>query len=101
MTSASERQELLDLLYNVLNEPEKYGDKFLVEIVNRSKDGMIAVSSLQNMAVVLNEYPKAYFIHCIPLDEKHRFRQSCDGSKVGLLSHPSNVETDDADDLPF
>lgn len=95
MSSVSQRQCLLDLLYSVLKEPEKHGDKFFVQIVNGSKDGMIAVTSLQNMATALNDYPKAYIVHCIPLDKEQRFRQSCDGSKVGLISHPSNIETNE------
>lgn len=94
MASASLRQEVLDQLYNVLQDPIHYGDKFLLQITKTPKDGLVSVNLLYNMAKVLNPYPLEYIQHCIPLDSKQRFKWNSDTSRVGLKENSCYFETD-------
>ncbi|RCI03719.1 Zinc finger CCHC domain-containing protein 8, partial [Rhizopus stolonifer] len=84
----------LDSLYNVLKNPAQYGDKFLVQIVSASKDGLVSLSLLRNMATVLNEYPLEYLAYCIPIDKQARFYYNSHLSRVGLKEHAEYFETD-------
>jgi hypothetical protein len=92
--SVSTRQELLDLLEDILRHPEKYGDRFFLEAMKRSNDGMVLISFLHSLVMAIGNYPIEYIQHCIPLDTQSRFRLSLDQKKIGLFDHPSNAETD-------
>ncbi|KAI7898768.1 uncharacterized protein BX663DRAFT_523383 [Cokeromyces recurvatus] len=93
-SSISFRQDLLDNLYNVLKDPLKYGDKFLLQITRTPQDGLVPVSLLHDMARVLNHVPLEYIKYCIPLDIYHRFRWNVDVSRVGLKENEHYYETD-------
>ena len=56
---------------------------------------MVIISSIHDMVLACKDYPTAYIAHCIPLDPQKRFCISSDHTKVGLLSHPHNAETDE------
>lgn len=94
LPSVTQRQELLDLLEDVLRYPEKYGDHFFRDGVKNSKDGMVLISFLHSLALEVGNFPIKYIQYCAPLDIKTRFRLSQDEKEIGLFDHPYNEETD-------
>lgn len=81
--SVDTRNHVLNLVTNVLTRPEKYGDRFFVQIVRGAKDGYVPITLLRSMVSDLNDIPAGYFQHCAD-KEPDRLELSIDRSKVRL-----------------
>lgn len=81
--SVDTRNQVLTLVTNVLTYPERYGDRFFVQIVRGAKNGYVPITLLRSMVSDLNDIPAGYFQHCAD-KEPHRLDLSIDRSKVRL-----------------
>lgn len=81
--SVDARNHVLNLVANVLTRPEKYGDRFFVQIVRGAKEGYVPITLLRSMVSDLNDIPAGYFQHCAD-KEPDRLELSIDRSKVRL-----------------
>lgn len=81
--SVDTRNHVLTLITNVLTRPERYGDRFFVQIVRGAKGGYVPITLLRSMVSDLNDIPAGYFQHCAD-KEPDRLELSIDRSKVRL-----------------
>ncbi|KAI8099848.1 uncharacterized protein BX664DRAFT_322256 [Halteromyces radiatus] len=101
--SATERQKVLDILYNVLSNPHETIGNPLAYIILEAKEGYCGIELLKSSVTELNHYPSQYIKHCIENTKgtqpvEPRLELNNDRSKVRIkrtvdLSKVSN-ETD-------
>ncbi|EPB81133.1 hypothetical protein HMPREF1544_12172 [Mucor circinelloides 1006PhL] len=87
------RQQVLDQLYQILKDPLLYGNKFLLNIINAPKDGLVSLKLVYSMTSQLKPYPVEYVEYCVPRDLDQRFRWSSDFTRVGLKENARFYET--------
>lgn len=95
--SSISREEVIDVIYNALTNPNDSGNRFLHQLLANAKDGYFSLNLLKGLVVKLADFPLTYLQHCI----KHqtntpRLELSPDNTKVRKAQPggPSSSETD-------